>query len=399
MKKIFSLCAAVLAALTLSAQEPIEMTCAEAAETASLLEDKTTGTDLVRVTGFVTNTDGKLSPRDGINQQTFWMDDEKGTKQTFEGYWCNMPNNDEPALNVGDKVAITGYLKRYGTTMEMQNGAIEILERAIVNIDTLQSDVCETVGEALALADLEYSTDFFQLTGVVTTASDARATYNDQTFEFTCDDESSESAGLVLKVYNCALNGFDAVVLGDTVEVLGKLENYHNVAELVAGKILAVSKGGAKIDTLDVNVAEALEVAKALDNGATSEAVYHITGYVVNISTPYSEQYKNISFYLSDEKDAQEYEFQGYRVAGGEDLQEGDQIVLTGRINHYFKAATEEKPEVHGYQTPAGATYEILSVSALQNTTVNAAAAKQVRNGQLIIVREGAEFNAQGARL
>ena len=392
MKKIVTFCMALIAAMSMSAAVT-EMTCAEAAAAAALLEHNVPGTDSVRITGYVTNTDGKLSPRDGINQQVFWMDDEKGSKKTFEGYWCNMPSNDEAALNVGDKVAITGVLLRYNSTYEMKNGAIEILERAVVKFDTISDlSLCELVEEALSLTDGEYSNDFFQVEAVVTAASEARTSNNDQTFEFTCADNST-----ILKVFNCLLNGHDPVVLGDTVEVLGKLMNYGGVAELTTGKILNIKSGGVTIDTIDVTVAEALAVAQALENGATSKDYYRITGYVDSISSAYSEQYKNISFYVCDDMNAPAYEFQCYRVAGGEDIVLGAKVVVTGKITHYYKAATEEKPEVHGYQTPAGATYELLP-TAIINTTDAVKAVKVLENGNLVIIKNGVRYNAAGAQ-
>ena len=76
MKKILTLCMAVIAAMSMSA-EIKNMTCADAAAAAMLLpENNKPGTDSVAVTGYVTNTDGKISK----GQQTFWLDDEKGSK-------------------------------------------------------------------------------------------------------------------------------------------------------------------------------------------------------------------------------------------------------------------------------------------------------------------------------
>lgn len=394
MKKIFAICAAIMAAMTMNAAVT-EMTCAQAAEAAALMEHNVPGTDSVRITGFVTNTDGVLSARDGRNQQIFWLDDVKGSTKTFEGYWCNMPNNDEAALNVGDKVAITGVLMRYNTTYEMKNGEIEILERAVVNIDTISDlSLCEVVDEALSLTSGEYSNDFFQLEAVVTNASDPRTANNDQTFEFTCADNST-----ILKVYNCKLNDHDAVAQGDTVEVLGKLMNYGGVAEVTTGKILNVKKGSIVIDTINVTVAEALAVAQALENGATSKDIYRITGYVDSISSAYSEQYKNISFFMCDNLTAPAFEFQGYRVAGGADLQVGDKILLTGKITHYYKAATEEKPEVHGFQTPAGAIYEILSPAAINSILKDENVIKVIRDGKVIIRMGEENLSVMGQRL
>lgn len=65
MKKILTLCMAVIAAMSMSA-EIKNMTCADAAAAAMLLpENNKPGTDSVAVTGYVTNTDGKISKGSG----------------------------------------------------------------------------------------------------------------------------------------------------------------------------------------------------------------------------------------------------------------------------------------------------------------------------------------------
>lgn len=100
-----------------------EITCAKAAELCAALEDKTESTDIYTVTGYITDTDGKIS-RD---QQVFWMDDTKDGGKVFQAYWANIPDPTN-ALPVGTKVKMTGKLKRFGETAEMQNGTVVVLE-------------------------------------------------------------------------------------------------------------------------------------------------------------------------------------------------------------------------------------------------------------------------------
>lgn len=100
-----------------------EITCAKAAELCAALEDKTESTDIYTVTGYITDTDGKIS-RD---QQVFWMDDTKDGGKVFQAYWANIPDPTK-ALPVGTKVKMTGKLKRFGETAEMQNGTVVVLE-------------------------------------------------------------------------------------------------------------------------------------------------------------------------------------------------------------------------------------------------------------------------------
>lgn len=100
-----------------------EVSCAKAVEICNALEDKTETKENYTVTGYITDTDGKIS-RD---QQVFWMADTKDGGKVFEAYWANIPDPTK-ALPVGTKVKMTGKLKRYGTTPEMQNGTVVVLE-------------------------------------------------------------------------------------------------------------------------------------------------------------------------------------------------------------------------------------------------------------------------------
>lgn len=387
MKKILTLCMAVIAAMSMSA-EIKNMTCAEAAAAAALLQDKEQGKDSVAVTGYVTNTDGKISK----GQQTFWMDDVKGSKKTFEGYWCNMPEG-EAALNIGDKVVIKGFLMRYGTTYEMKNGDVTILERAVVKIDTIKATVCEAVEECEALADDDNTQDVFIVEAVVTSVLEQNDNYNTQKFNVTCEDNGKD-----LQAYNVTMkDGYAAI--SDKVRLTGKLKKFGSTLELV-GDGLVLEKGNVQIDTVEVNVAEALAAVKALENGKVSKEVYVITGYIDSISSAYSDQYKNISFYMCDDLKAPAYEFQAYRVKGGQDLKVGDKVAVTGNLQHYYKAAEEEKPEKHGYQTNAGATYEIINETANSNVFVEKEkSVKFVRDGQIYIRKNNVEYTILGTEV
>ena len=112
------------------------------------------------------------------------MDDVKGGKKIFEGYWCNMPEG-EAALNIGDKVVIKGFLMRYGTTYEMKNGDVTILERAVVKIDTIKATVCEAIEEGESLADGDNTQDVFVVEGVVSSIPENNDTYKTQKFNVT----------------------------------------------------------------------------------------------------------------------------------------------------------------------------------------------------------------------
>lgn len=101
------------------------ISCAKAAELAMALEDKATSEETYTVTGYITETNGTVSQ----NQQVFWMADTKDGGKVFEGYWANIPAP-YTALPVGTKIQMTGKLMRYGSTPEMKNGTVVVLEKA-----------------------------------------------------------------------------------------------------------------------------------------------------------------------------------------------------------------------------------------------------------------------------
>ena len=143
MKKILLFGAAVLAAMSMNAQ--IAATCAEAAAAMPAQSGSETE-EVYIVTGYVTNTNGTISK----GQQTFYMDDVKGSKKTLQGYWCNLPAAEVEAgtpLNVGDKITVTGKIMNYNNTPEIKNGDVAILERATVKVDTINATVCEALEE------------------------------------------------------------------------------------------------------------------------------------------------------------------------------------------------------------------------------------------------------------
>ncbi|MGM9825407.1 MAG: leucine-rich repeat protein [Paludibacteraceae bacterium] len=236
MKKLLTLCAALLAAMTMSAEN---MTCADAAAAALALGENVESTEIVSVEGYITNTNGTVSRE----QQTFYMDDVKGSgAKTLLAYWANLPADDkETPLAVGDKIILTGKLLHYVSnsgvhTAEIKNGDVTVLERTVVKMDTIQVDACEAIEQGLALNDGEYTDDIFEVSGVVSAVTNTNDNYHSQTFDLECTTQETN-----FRAYNCTVIG-DYVEIGDTVDVLGKLTNYGGLIEIASGKAWITAK-------------------------------------------------------------------------------------------------------------------------------------------------------------
>lgn len=394
MKKLFTVCAALVAAMSMSAEN---MTCADAAAAALALGENVESTETVSVEGYITNTNGTVSRE----QQTFYMDDVKGSGAlTLQAFWANLPAEDkETPLAVGDKIILTGKLLHYVSnsgvhTAEIKNGDVTIVERTVVKMDTIQVDACAAIEEGLALNDKEYTEDIFEVSGVVSAVSNTNDTYHSQTFDLECTTQTA-----IFEGYNCTVIG-DYVAVGDSVVVLGKLTNYSGTIEIASGKAWVTKKSDVKIDTISVMVAEALAAAQALGNNATSKDVYAVTGYVDSISYAYSADFDNITFFMCDDMANPVYEFQAYRAKGGKDLTVGTKVIVTGNLYHYYKAATEDAEEQNKYQLNAGATIEIITPEGIRNTVVEGEKAEKFfRNGVFYIRKNNVEYNLLGTQI
>lgn len=392
MKKIFSFAAAMIAAMSMNAQDPIPATCAEAAAAMPAQKDDVTE-EVYIVTGYITNTNGTVSPSrtdPSIDQQTFYMDDAKGSKKTLQGYWCNLPGHE--ALNVGDKITLTGKILNYNNTPEIKNGDVAILERASVEIDTIDVDVCEALEEGSALNEGDYTDDVFRVYGRVK-GTESVNSYGQHTFEMACGED-------IFKPYNC--KGEDGLELGkgDSVVVIGKLYNFRGTIEISNGKVELIERSQDEEIILEVSVAEAVEIAMALDKGAKTDDRYAVIGFVSEIETEYSEQYHNISFYMSDDLADPKKDFLAYRVAVAEDDAEkvvvGAKVKVTASLQHFYKDATDEEPEKNIAETVSGATLAFVEEQGIENVNENGKSIKRIEDGQLVIIRNGVHYNALG---
>jgi len=395
MKKILLFGAALIAAMSINAQDPIPVTCAEAAAAMPAQSGSETE-EVYIVTGYITNTNGSISPSrtdPSIDQQTFYMDDAKGSKKTLQGYWCNLPGHE--ALNVGDKITLTGKILNYNNTPEIKNGDVAILERASVEIDTLDVSVCEALEEGSALNPGDYTDDVFRVFGRLK-GQDQVNNNGLHTFEMACGED-------IFKPYNC--KGAEGLELGkgDSVVVTGKLYNYNGTIEISNGLVELIEKSQEEEVIIEVNVAQAKDIAMALENGKSTEDRYAVTGYVDSIAIVYSEQYNNISFFMTDDIENPTYEFEAYRVActaeQAEKLVFGTKVTVTAALQHYHKDATETEDAIDLAETVAGGTLVIEAEEGIENIVLTQKTQKVVVDGVVYIIRDNKLFNVLGTQV
>lgn len=149
-------------------------------------------------------------------------------------------------------------------------------------------------------------------------------------------------------------SGEDALKQGDEVVICGKVDVYNGTKEFLANNYIVSLNGEGGTTTPDTpttgkgsesdpyTVAEAIAAIKA---GAPTSEVY-VTGIVSDVYF-YSDQYKSLSYYISDDgksKDMQVYSGKGLNGAdftSKEDLKVGQKVTIKGIIKAFNKNGTD----------------------------------------------------------
>ena len=158
----------------------------------------------------------------------------------------------------------------------------------------------------------------------------------------------------------------------------------YDAAKAKASEV--VSTTFSKMQTLTCAEAAALCTSTATDKK------YIIHGYVTEIKEAYNTQYGNISFWMADTKNGGQV-LQAFRAKPvsevEKNLQVGDYVEVIGTLILYYSS-----PEVN-----AGCSVEKIEepgTSAVDNVVINKQATKFFENGQLVIMKDGIRYNAQG---
>ena len=135
-------------------------------------------------------------------------------------------------------------------------------------------------------------------------------------------------------------------------------------------------------------------VALCTSSTPTTEQ-YIIRGYVSEMIEAFNAQYGNITFWMADTKDGGQV-LQAFRVKPVSEvekgLQVGDYVEVIGSLVLY----KNEIPEVN-----AGGSVEKIAdpISGVEDIVVEKQSTKFFENGQLVIIKDGIRYNAQGVRL
>ena len=386
---------------------------AKAMELGMKLDSMATDSVVYAVEGYVINA-GSFSML-YMNQSWYMADSANATASDFQAYNCfPIDGNDTLKVLNGDKVQIIGKLKKYYN----KNAAKYIIEIEKANatfiskvegdhtvvVTTEEVTVAQALTIGAGLADNASTEKQYKITGYVSAEDVAYSDqYKNQSF-WVADDATSTAASNAdgaFYVYRGKPENEEALAVGTKVEFTCTIKKYvgsngaviENADQNITIKVLEAPV--VELDT--VNVAEAVEIALALDNNAVSAKKYAIVGYVAKIKTEYSSQYKNISFYMTDDATQTYGDLQVYRgaisEADGTTLAAGDRVTVVGKLKNNFYN------DANSAQTDAGAEVTVDWKQGIESIVLTQEVNKVIVDGVLYIVRDGKIYNVQGVQV
>ena len=287
------------------------LTYAEIVAMAYALEDQQATEDAYRLFGTVSSID------------TEWSEDYQNITVTIVVAGCEdfpiqcyrLKGEGAKDLKVGDAITVEGILKNYKGTYEFDAGCELIGYGEFVDQKALLK-AAFALGEG---ASMDYPA---VLTGVV---AEIPSAWSEEYGNITVNIEID---GQIVQAYRLSGEGAKDLAVGDTVTVAGIIKNYKGTIEFDQGCKLVPNE-------LYHSVKNALSGYKLLD-GEAQEVAKTITGTIVSIDTPWSEDYQNITVTIVVAGLA-DYPIMCYRLSGegAKDLKEGDVITVTGILKNY----------------------------------------------------------------
>ena len=275
--------------------------------------------------------------------------------------------------DAGDTVKLYGIIGQYNGTPQMKNAnIIEFTDGTPPVNNDPTPDTELTIAQALELGATKnhdsYTQGKYYVTGVITEV------YNPQYGNM----KIADAAGNILTIYG-SYNAdgtvrYDALekkpVAGDTVKVYGIIGQYNDTVQLKNGWIVAHTSTGGEAPKAPEDPKEIVKQAYELEAGKTLPYTVTLTGKIVSVDTPYSDDYKNITISIAVEG-CEDKPIQCFRLKGdgANALAAGDTVTVTGVVTNHegkiqFSSGCKLDKVVAGTRVPATGDVSILLPAA-----------------------------------
>ena len=312
--------------------------------------------------------EGTSGASTGIKQNIFVGDEAVSTETTGAKDVTN-----QFVIAEGKQAAGTIYTIKVTSNHNNQIKTIKIWKKGTVSggdepaTPAKEMSVADALAYTIALgADVESTEDITVKGKICSIKYTYSANYGTATYNISDDGQTGE--GKEFTVYGSYYfdnkkweEGQTQIAVGDEVIVKGKVIYYQgNTPEFSNKKNYLISLNGKTKDEsttpptpdtpTEVNVAKALEIINALEDGKTTNDEYLVKGFVVG--TPDFQRkadgtlYGNVNFAIADEKGgattltvfrAKDFENASFTEETINRIKEGDGVVVRGKLQKYVK--------------------------------------------------------------
>ena len=287
------------------------------------------------------------------------------TKVTDEDIWVG--------ATVTAKVKIVNYNNSVPETE--QGGEITKVEGEKITVKDIEATVAEAIAATQALYDNAISVDNYIITGYIVAISNEGFYIADTKGAITPTKDD-------FLVYGYSGDNKDQCTLNAKVKVKCTLKYYVSTSEegkyaVETGKVISVEileAGDAPVVVEEIDVAKALEIVNGVEEGKTTEKEYAITGYVTEVTSAWSDQFKNMSYKIGASADAKDVlEVFRTKLADGVDSSKivaGAKVKVTAYLNKYVKTADDGVKTVSLQATKGTTKFLSEAVGSTINATV-----------------------------
>ena len=365
-----------------------------------------------KIRGYVSAINVKASDAysDQYKNQSFYVaDDPTSTAASnAEGafYVYRGKPETEAEIPVGTQVEFTCTIKKYAPAQ-----GDPVIENADQNI------AIKILGDVTPVEDADVVFTSADFNGQGTSGTGSQVTAIKDGITFSCDKAYGDQYGV-----RCYKNGILTIssaeqqigkIVFEFATVSGKYYNGDLPEEIVvnANEWTNTMTNQARMNKISIyfgevepqqvdtlTAAEALAIAQGLEVGATQKVV--CKAYVASVKNPYSEEYGNITIWLTDDPTSTYGDIQAYRAKcsaeDGAAIAEHDLVLIEGNVTH----TQNQDASKDYYEFAAGAQLKLLEkAQGIENVVLTEKAQKVVVDGVIYIIRDNKLFNLQGAQV
>ena len=363
------------------------ITVARALEIGTALADNGVSDKEYVIGGFVSSIETYFDPT--YKNETFWITDEKGSRAASNAenafYVFRGKPDTEEEIGLDAKVYVTCTIKKY-----VKEGKDPVIENAtacdVAVVEKGQEEIVESITVAQALeigAGTTGTTEGrYEITGYVSSIHEAYSSqYGNETFWITdTKEDRTNDPAKAFEVYRGKPNTKAEICLDAKIKIVCKIKNFQGTIENDGMNIaFEVLEAGVVPDTIIVK--EALAEIGNLEEGATSQDMYVVEGYIADIITPYDSQYGNLTVTMTDKFNKTTGDIMAYRAK----ISQNDvEKAVAGAYVQVFGYLVNH---TNGAQIGSGGQMTIATAPKVDTVTITVAQAAEIAAGLV----EGAE--------